>query len=75
MGPIGAKQGHMVPNDAKQSQMGPNGVKQGPNEGKKGLTGQNLAIRAKRAKQGQMGSNGADFLHARILLMRLKNHV
>ena len=30
----------------------------GPNEVKKGLTGPNVA---KRAKRGQMGSNGADY--------------
>ena len=62
MGPIGVKQGQMVPNDAKKGltgqnlakrakrakrgQMGPSGAKMGPN-------------RAKRGKHGQMGSNGA----------------
>ena len=39
MGPIGAKQGQMVPNDAKQSQTGPDGVKRGKMRPKKALQG------------------------------------
>ena len=58
MGPIGAKQGQMVPNDAKQSQMGQNVVKRVKTRPKralrgktwpKGLNGPN------KAKWGQMG--------------------
>ena len=67
------------PNRAKWDKAGPNGAKwcqtgsnrakwgqTGQNEAKKDLTGPNVAKRAKPAKRGQMGSDGADFLRARI---------
>ena len=71
----GANRGQTGPNGAKWCQTESNGAKRGQtgqNEAKKSLTGQNLAKRAKRAKRGQMGSNGADFLHAHILLWEEK---
>ena len=68
------KWGQSGPNRAKWCQMVPNGAKQGHTElhgvkrGQKGPTEPNGAKRANRAKRGQMGSYGADFLHARIFL-------
>ena len=70
-GPSGAKQGQMVPYSAKWCQTGSNGAKwgqTGPKMAKKCLIGPNLAKRANGAKRGQMGSFGADFLHAHIFL-------
>ena len=56
--PSGAEWCQTESNWAKRDQTG-------QNEAKKGLTGPNVA---KRAKRGQMGSIGADSLHARRLL-------
>ena len=54
MGPIGAKQGQMVPNDAKQSQTGPNGVKRGKTRPKRALQGKTWPKGPNKAKWGQM---------------------
>ena len=69
--PSRAKLGQAGPNRAIWCQTGSNGAKwgqMGPKMAKKCLTGPNVAKRANGAKQGQMGSYGADFLHARIFL-------
>ena len=58
MGPIGAKQSQMVPNDAKQSQTGPkgvNGVKTRPNRALWGITWPKGPNGPNEAKWGQMG--------------------
>ena len=58
MGPIGAKQGQMVPNDAKQSQTGPNGLKRGQTRPKRALQGKTWPTGPNgpnEAKWGQMG--------------------
>ena len=54
------------PSRAKWDQAGPNWAKwcqTGFKRGQEGPFGPNVA---KRAKRGQMGSNGADFLRSRI---------
>ena len=72
-----AKRGQTGPNGAKWCQTGSHRAKwgqTGPKMAKKCLTGPNVDKRANGAKQGQMGSYGADFACTHIS-MRLKNHV
>ena len=60
MGPIGAKQSQMVPNDAKQSQTGPNGVK-------RGQKGPKSALRGQMWPKGPMGPNEAKWGHMGLI--------
>merc|ERR1711942_274256 len=69
--PSRAKWGQAGPNRSKWCQMVQNRVKRGqtgPKRAKKGLWSQTGPKRENGAKRGQMGSYGADFLHARIFL-------
>ena len=68
MGPIGAKQGQMVPNDAKQSQTGPNGVKRGKTRPKRALQGKTWPKGPNGPNEAKWGQMGLIFLHARIFL-------
>ena len=63
MGPIGAKQGQMVPNDAKQSKMGPNGVKRGKTRPKRALLGKTWPTGPNGPNKAKWGQMGLIFLH------------
>ena len=70
----GAKQGQTGPNGANWCQTGSNGAKwgqTGTKMAKKCLTGPNVAKRANGAKQGQMGSYGADFFATQAVRQKL----
>ena len=69
--PSRAKWGQAGSNRAKWCQTGSNGATRGqtgPKRAKKGLRSQKWPKGPNGAKRDQMGSYGADFLHARIFL-------